>query len=49
MDVIGHVISTKKLESASEVEFEITGESGVYLVEISTNEGLLTTVKVIKE
>jgi len=49
MDVLGQIISTKKVESASQVEFEITGKPGLYLVEISTNGRLLNTVRIIKE
>jgi Secretion system C-terminal sorting domain/FG-GAP repeat len=49
MDVLGQIVSTKKVESATEIKFEITGRQGIYFVEISTNEGYLTTVKVIKE
>jgi Secretion system C-terminal sorting domain/FG-GAP repeat len=49
LDVLGQIVTTKKVESASEIEFEIKGKQGLYIVEISTNDGLLTTVKVIKE
>jgi len=49
MDVLGQLVSTNKVESASQVKFEILGNKGVYFVEIKTNDGLLTTVKVIKE
>jgi Secretion system C-terminal sorting domain/FG-GAP repeat len=48
-DVLGQIVSTKMVESASEVDLEITGNSGIYLVKISTSDGPLTTVKVIKE
>ncbi len=48
-DVLGEIVVSKNVESASEVQFEIQGKPGVYLVEIWTNAGLLTTAKVIKE
>jgi len=49
MDVRGQIVLTKRVESASQIHFELIGNSGVYFVKIGTNEGVLSTVKVIKE
>ena len=48
-NIIGQKISSKKYENIDKVNTIIEGEKGIYFVQISTNDGRQTTIKVIKE
>lgn len=48
-DVLGKLISSSAYPSATRVETKIEGPAGVYLVKITTSEGIENTVKIIKK
>jgi hypothetical protein len=47
--VTGQHLSTKTFKSTDKIDFNIEGVAGVYLLEITTNEGDTTTIKVLKK
>lgn len=47
--VTGQHLSTKTFKSTDKIDFNIEGIAGVYLLEITTNEGDTTTIKVLKK
>jgi hypothetical protein len=49
MNVTGQTLSSKSFRSTDQIDFNIEGTSGVYLLEIRTDEGDLTTIKVLKK
>jgi hypothetical protein len=49
INVTGQTLSTKSFKSTDKIDFDIEGTSGVYLLEITTDEGDFTTVKVLKK
>jgi len=47
--VTGQLISVSNYKTVSKLSLSIEGESGVYFLEIETDDGKMTTVKVLKE